>query len=577
MSSPVPQRPHPGTALGRAVGTVRRSLGWVALFTFFLNLLTLTSSVYMLQVYDRVLASRSGATLLFLTLFAAACLATLAALEVVRSRLLVRIGARFDAQLSGLVFSSTLSGGKSSRSLRDLEQIRTFATGATTLSLLDAPWMPVYIGLVYVLHPWLGHVALAGGLVLFALALWNEAATREPLKEAGAEIAAGTKFAELSARNADVIRAMGMLPGLSRVWRQRHDFGLGLQGVASDRAANVAGVAKAVRLFLQIAILGVGAWLVIRQESTGGVMIAASIIMGRGLAPVEAAIGGWRSFLAARESYRRLVAEFGAMQDEPAPMELPRPRGSLQFEGVSAAPPDSRKLTVQDMTFKLEAGACLGITGSSGAGKSTLARLAVGVWRPAAGVVRLDGANVADWRREDLGPHIGFLPQDIELFPGTVAANIARFGEVSALKVVEAAELVGAHHMILSLPQGYDTVIGPAGANLSGGQRQRIGLARAFYGNPAIVVLDEPTSNLDAEGEAAVRQAMDQSRQQGRTVIVIAHRPALLGGTDRLMVVLQGRIVSFGPTQEVMPQITRRVVVRPEDLLPGLATGGRRG
>lgn len=577
MLSPVVQRPGSGTALGRAVQSVRRSLRWVALFTFFLNLLALTSSVYMLQVYDRVLASRSGPTLFFLTAFAAACLGTLALLEVVRSRLLVRIGAQFDARLSGLAFSTTLVDGKSGRSLRDLEQVRTFATGSTVLSLLDAPWMPVYIGLIYLLHPWLGHVALAGGVLLFVLALCNETATREPLKEAGAEIAAGARFAELAARNADVIRAMGMLPGLTRLWRQRHDFGLGLQAVASDRAANIAAIAKASRQFLQVAILGVGAWLVIRQESTGGVMIAASIVMGRALAPLENAIGSWRSFLAARESYRRLVAEFGAAEPAAESMPLPRPRGTLQFEGVGAVPPESRRATLQDVSFKLEAGQCLGITGSSGAGKSTLVRLAVGSWKPAAGVVRLDGANVADWDREDLGPHIGFLPQDIELFPGTVAANIARFGETNALKVVEAAELVGAHHMILSLPQGYDTVIGPSGANLSGGQRQRIGLARAFYGNPALVVLDEPTSNLDAEGEAAVRQAMETWRRQGRTLIVVAHRPAVLGGTDRLMVVLQGRIAAFGPTQEVMPNITRRVVARPEDLLPAIAARGPHG
>lgn len=552
------------TPLGRAMAAVRSTLVWVAFFSFFVNLLALTSSIYMLQIYDRVLASQSRATLLGLSIFAAACLLTLAGLEVVRSRLLVRLGARLDAQLSGLLFHKTLSGGRNGQSLRDLEQVRGFSTGSTMLSLLDAPWMPIYILLVYALHPWLGHVALLGGVVLFALGLWNEKATRAPLAEAGQEMAAGARFAELAARNAEAVRAMGMLPGLTRLWRQRHDYGIGLQGVASDRAAHVAAWAKSARLMLQIAILGVGALLVIRGESTAGAMIAASIIMGRGLAPLESAIGGWRSFLQARESYGRLAEDLGQQQPNNAEsMPLPAPKGQLVFEGVSAGPPNARRLTVQNLNFSLDAGTCLGITGPSAAGKSTLARLAIGVWPAAMGTVRLDGVNVADWKREELGPHVGYLPQDIELFPGTVAANIARFGEIDSERVVEAAQLAGAHAMILTLPEGYDTVIGPAGANLSGGQRQRIGLARAFYGNPALVVLDEPTSNLDAEGEAAVRQAIEELRRRKRTVLVVAHRPALLGGTDKLLVVVNGQVAKFGATQETMPQITRRVTMAP--------------
>ncbi len=559
----------------RALQIVRSTLWTVAFFSFFINLLALTGSVYMLQVYDRVLASRSIPTLVYLTIFAAGCLAVLSALEVVRSRLLVRMGVRFDVQLSGLVFTRTLQGGRSGRSLRDLEQLRTFFSGATTLSLLDAPWMPVYIGLIYLLHPWLGHVALIGGLLLLALGVWNERSTRDALAEAGKEIAAGGQFAELSGRNAEVIRAMGMLPALTRIWRRRHDFGLGLQGLASDKAANVAAVAKALRLFLQVAILGVGAWLVILQQSTAGVMIAASIVMGRGLAPLEAAIGSWRQVLASREAYRRLLQDVGAVADEPEAMALPKPVGRLVFEDVSGSPPEGRRLTVQGVSFKLEAGTCLGITGPSGAGKSSLVRLAMGVWRPVSGTVRLDDVNVADWRREDVGPHIGYLPQDIELFPGTVADNIGRFGALDPDLVVEAARLAGAHAMILTLPQGYDTVIGPVGANLSGGQRQRIGLSRAFYGMPPLIILDEPTSNLDAEGETAVRQAMGVLRAQGRTLIVIAHRPAVLGGTDQLMVVMEGRIASFGPTSDVMPAITRRVIARPE--VVGESTEGTNG
>ncbi|MBX3680387.1 type I secretion system permease/ATPase [Cognatazoarcus halotolerans] len=549
------------TPFRRAMDGARSALRQICFFSFFINLLMLTSSIYMLQVYDRVLASRSEYTLLYLTLFAAACLATLAALEVVRSRMLVRMGVRFDAQLSGLVFTRTLSKGRNGEALRDLDTLRTFLTSAQILSLLDAPWMPIYLGLVYVLHPMLGHVAAAGAVFLFLLGLWNERSTRDVLAEAGGDLAASTRFAELSARNSEAVRAMGMVPGLSAIWRKQHDRGLGLQGVASDRAANVAAIAKSVRFLLQIAILGVGAWLVIQEQTTAGVMIAASIIMGRGLAPVEAAIGGWRAFLSARQSHARLFKEFGTEEADKEAMPLPRPTGEVVFESVIGGPPDARKATVRDLNFRLEPGTCLGITGPSGAGKSTLMRLAIGVWRPISGVVRLDGVNIAEWRREDVGPHVGYLPQDIELFPGSIAENIARFGEIDPDKVVDAAQLAGAHQIILAMPGGYDAQIGPGGVNLSGGQRQRIGLARAFYGRPPLIVLDEPTSNLDAMGETAVRQAIDALRAEGRTLMVIAHRPAVLGGTDKLMVVQDGQVAGMGDTAELMPQITRRVVM----------------
>lgn len=565
---PIGKQARPETLFRQAMDGARATLRQVTFFSLFVNLLMLTSSIYMLQVYDRVLASRSTATLLFLTLFAVVCLITLAALEVVRSRLLVRMGTRFDAHLAGPVFRRTLSTGRDGQALRDVDTLRSFLTSSQILSLLDAPWVPIYVGLIYVLHPMLGHVALVGAIILFGLGLWNERITRQPLSEAGKSLAASAQFAEVSARNAEAIRAMGMLPGLSAIWRKHHDLGLGLQGIASDRGADVSAIAKSTRFVLQIAILGAGAWLVIAEETTAGVMIAASIIMGRGLAPVESAIGGWKAFLHARQAHARLLADYGDMTEATDAMPLPPPRGDLVFEGVAGGPPNARKATVRELNFRLAAGTCLGITGPSGAGKSSVARLAVGVWRPLAGVVRLDGVNIADWAREDVGPHIGYLPQDIELFPGTVADNIARFGEADPQKVVEAAQLAGAHTIILELPQGYDSQIGPGGINLSGGQRQRVALARAFYGKPALIVLDEPTSNLDAEGENAVRQAMDTLRTSGHTLIVIAHRPAVLGGTDQLMVIQRGQVGVFGPTAEVMPQITRRVVARPAPEAP---------
>jgi PrtD family type I secretion system ABC transporter len=555
----------PLTPLTRATTEAKRILGRVAGFSFLINLLMLVSPLYMLQIYDRVLSSGSGPTLLYLTIFAAACLVTMAALELVRSRILVRLGGKLDKLLSREVFTTVLSNGRTGQLFRDLDNLRSFLTGAGMLSLLDSPWTPVYIALVYVLHPMLGHVALAGAIVLFILGLLNERATRTPLMKAGMEMAASTQFAELSARNSDVVHAMGMLPGLQAVWRKWHDSGLRLQAEASDRAGEIAATAKFVRIFLQVAILGVGAYYVIGQEITAGVMIAASIIMGRGLAPVESAIGAWRGFLQAREGYGRIKEELEKNAYGVEPMPLPAPSGALSLENVIAIPPGGKKPVINNISADLKAGVSLGITGPSAAGKSSLARLIVGAWKPFSGTVRLDGVNLATWKREEVGPHIGYLPQDIELFPGTVAENIARFGRVDSSQVVEAAMLAGAHQMILELPDGYDTIIGPAGNNLSGGQRQRIGLSRAFYGFPPLIVLDEPSSNLDAEGEAAVRQAIDALRAMGKTVVVIAHRPSLLGGTNVMMVIQRGVVTSFGPTHQVMPQITRPVgaVVEP--------------
>lgn len=550
--------------LTRATGEAKRVLGRVAGFSFLINLLMLVSPLYMLQIYDRVLSSGSGPTLLYLTLFAAACLVTMAALELVRSRILVRLGGKLDGLLSREVFTSVLTNGRTGQSFRDLDNLRAFLTGAGMLALLDAPWTPVYIALVYVLHPMLGHVALAGAIILFVLGLLNERATRAPLMKAGMEMAASTQFAELSARNSDVVHAMGMLPGLQSVWRKRHDTGLRLQAEASDRAGEIAATAKFVRIFLQVAILGVGAYYVIEHEVTAGVMIAASIIMGRGLAPVESAIGAWRGFLQAREGYGRLKEELEKNLRGDDPMSLPAPTGALSLENVVAIPPGGQRPVINNISAQLKAGVSLGITGPSAAGKSSLARLIVGVWKPLSGTVRLDGVNIATWQREEVGPHIGYLPQDIELFPGTVAENIARFGRIDSSLIVEAATLAGAHSMILELPDGYDTIIGPAGNNLSGGQRQRIGLARAFYGMPSLIVLDEPSSNLDAEGEAAVRQAIDALRAMGKTVVVIAHRPSLLGGTNVMMVIQRGTVTSFGPTHQVMPLIARPVETAPE-------------
>jgi len=554
-----------GTVLDQAFAASKRILYVVAFFSFFINLLMLTAPLYMLQVYDRVLVSRNENTLIYLTIVALGALLTMALLEWVRSRVLVRVGTRFDNDLSNIVLTKSLSSGINSQPFRDLNTVRTFFSGSSLLALFDAPWMPLYLVAIYSLHPMLGHLALFGAGVLFILALTNEAITKNPLQESSNETNAANNFIDTSSRNTDAVRAMGMLAGLKNIWRDHYNAGLALQVVASDRAGVISSIAKMFRFSLQVGILGIGAYLAIQQIITPGVMIAASIIMARALAPVEASINGWRGFLLARASYSRLNDVLKDYQDDSDKMSLPKPKGDLLLEYVCANPPNSDRTILSNISFSLPAGASLGITGPSTAGKSSLAKLIVGVWEPFTGHVRLDHAEISQWPSDQLGPYIGYLPQDIELFPGSVAENIARFGEINPKAVVEAAKLAAAHELILELPDGYETKIGEQGQNLSGGQRQRIGLARALYGEPSLIVLDEPTSNLDAEGEAAVRNALQKLKQMQKTVIVIAHRPTLIGGVDYLAVLQKGTLTAFGLTNEILPKITRRTVTKVEN------------
>jgi ATP-binding cassette, subfamily C, type I secretion system permease/ATPase len=545
--------------LDLALRNVRSALGAVLFFSMCINLLMLTSPMYMLQIYDRVLVSRNPDTLILLTIVATIALITYGILQYIRGSVLVRISGRIDNALSSKVFTSVLNTGKGVQSFKDLDAVRGFLTGNSLLSLFDAPWTPLYIALVYYLHPLLGHVVLVGAIVLLVLAVSNEFITRKLLQISGVELSQANRFAEISSHNRDAIQAMGMLPGLTTMWRRWHDRGIALQALASDRMSLIAGSAKFVRIYIQIGILGVGAYLAINEFITPGVMIAASIIGGRALSPVEQAITGWRSFLLARQSRTRLQKHLAEFALEKEKMPLPDPKGDIVFDNVYAKPPGSEKMVVSGVNFKLDSGTVLGITGPSAAGKSSIARLLVGVWKPLSGHVRLDQAELIQWENSQLGPHIGYLPQDVELFAGTVAENIARFGDMDPEAVVDAAKLAGANETILTLSNGYDTFIGADGENLSGGQRQRIGIARAFYRFPALIILDEPTSNLDATGEALVRQALQELKNRGSTVVVIAHRPTLIGGVDLLLVVQQGTVSHFGPVSEVLPQITRRI------------------
>ncbi|MFC7335441.1 type I secretion system permease/ATPase [Rhodocista pekingensis] len=556
-------RTKPKTELTLALKACGGGFAMAGVFSFFINMLMLVSPLYMLQVYDRVLGSRSEATLLMLTIVIVGLLAVMGALELLRSRVLVRISNRIDTRLAErlfeIVYERALRLPQASRSqpLADLLTLRQFLTGQGLFAFFDAPWAPLYMAVVFLLHPLLGIIAVCGAVILVALAIATEMLTRKPLAQANQEQMLGSQFAETNLRNAEVLEAMGMLPGIRRRWYDRHRKMLTLQAIASDRAGAISSMTKFVRITLQSLILGAGAWLAIRHEITPGVMIAASIIVGRALAPVEQAIGTWKLLLQARSAYERLTEMFQKLPPRPQPMPLPAPTGALAVEGLVAIPPGSTVPALRGISFQVEAGETIGIIGPSAAGKSTLVRMLVGVWPAYAGKIRLDGADIGQWDRTQLGPHIGYLPQDVELFSGTIAENISRFGSVDPDKVVAAARMAGVHDLIVRLPQGYDTQIGEGGSVLSGGQRQRVALARALYGDPVLVILDEPNSNLDDEGESALVRAMAQLRERGATVLIVAHRPSVLTSVDKIIVLRDGAIQMFGPRADVMARFAR--------------------
>ena len=547
-----------------ALGKSRGAFFMTGVFSFFINLLMLTAPLYMLQIYDRVLASRSEPTLIVLTILAGGLLLVMGGLDLIRSRVLVRVGVKMDGLLNARVFSAVFAQalrgarGQRAQALRDLDSLRQFLTGPGPFAFFDAPWAPLYLAVVFLFHPVLGFIALAGAVVLFTMALVNELVTRRPLQLANAQSIAANGFAEASLRNAEVLEALGMLPAIRQRWTAQHNQGLALQATASDRAATLTSWSKALRISLQVAILGAGAALAIQQIITPGVMIAASILMGRALAPVEQAIGQWRHFVGARQSYRRLNELLQAVPEAAERLTLPKPEGRLSVEGLVAAPPGRQKAVLKGVSFALEPGEALGVIGPSASGKSTLARNLVGVWAPQSGAVRLDGAEVQGWDAEELGPYLGYLPQDVELFAGNVAENISRFSaEATPEAVVAAARGAGVHEMILQLDQGYDSEIGEQGSVLSGGQRQRVGLARALYGEPALVVLDEPNANLDAAGDEALTQAILGLKARGAAVVVMAHRPSAIAAVDKLLMLREGRVEAVGPKEEVLAKVTK--------------------
>ncbi|MGC1506296.1 MAG: type I secretion system permease/ATPase [Sulfitobacter sp.] len=556
------------TPLAQAYGRFRAVFGATILFSFFSNILMFIGPLYMLQVYDRVLASRNELTLIMISAIAVALLVTYGLLEFIRSKLLVRAGLQFDDMLANPAFNRVIrnqlaapnSGAQVT--LQDVDRVREFMTGGGILAFFDAPWVPLFLVLCFAFHPWLGMVATIGAIVIFALALANEFATRGLLQEAGAANQGASHFVTTTMQNVEVIRALGMEKQLTKRWLKQHDNVLDKQAKASGRAGAVMASTKFVRMTLQIAILGTGAYLAILQEISPGIMIAASIVMGRALAPVEQAVGQWKQFVAARQAHKRLTQIFGTFDDEEERMQLPSPKGNLTVQGLVATAPGSkpgmsgsRPALLKGVSFSVNQGEVLAVIGPSGSGKSTLVRHLVGAMQPQAGSVRLDGTELHHWDAEQLGRHMGYMPQDVKLFRGSVAENISRFVEGPGdEEIVAAAQLSGAHEMIQSLGEGYDTDVGDGGQSLSGGQRQRVGLGRAVFRNPNVIVLDEPNSNLDSVGEQALAACIQEMKTRGKTVILVTHKANLLALSDKVLMLVNGSVEKFGPTREMFAQ-----------------------
>jgi len=554
------QRRRPSD-LQQALAACRSTIWVLAGFSLVINLLMLTSPLYMLQVYDRVLTSGSLGTLTLITALAAASLLLLAAIDTLRSSVTIRMSIWLNDRLGPVILengvrSKLLGDGSGGQGLRDLSQIQSFMASQGLTVFFDAPWTPVFLLIIWILHPALGITAVTAALLLLGLSIANEYITRQPTLTSNLAQIAASQQAEATIRNAEVVRAMGMLPILTERWRKSNQAALRATQRAAERGGILLGLTKFVRFFVQIAILGLGATLVLRSEVSGGAMIAASILLSRALAPVELAMTSWRHFGSARIAYGRLKARLQALPAESERIRLPAPLGYLTIDQVSYGPTNSRSPVLQGVSFVARPGEAIAVIGPSASGKSTLCRLLVGIASPNAGKIRLDGSELGHWDVDQLGQHIGYLPQDVELFAGTVAENIARFDpDADDSAIIAAATLAHAHDMIQQLPDGYETQIGDGGMRLSGGQRQRIGLARAVYGNPKLIILDEPNANLDQAGESALAAAVSELKQQGATLIIVGHRPSTLAQANKILLLRDGRVDLFGPRDEVLQRM----------------------
>ena len=551
--------------LQKALGLCRKSFATAGFFSLFINFLMLVPAIYMLQLYDRVLTSGSQSTLLMLTLIMLLLLITMGTLEWVRGQILIRVGVRLELLLNkrlfGLTFKQALftNGRTGSQPLDDLTELRTFLTTNGLFAFFDAPWLPIYIAVMFMFHEWFGWMAVGTAIILGILAVVTEKLTNKDIANATSLAGAGKGLVNKNLRNAEVVESMGMLEGIQEGWQKGTNKVLQLQARASSNYSMVSSISKTIRVVAQSLVLGMGAYLAVMQEISPGLMIAGSILLGRALAPIDLMIGSWKGFVSARGVYSRLNKLLLEIPKEEEKMSLPAPDGQITVDNIMVAAPGQRKPILMGVNFSLEAGESLGIIGPSGSGKSVLARALLGIWPAISGKVRLDGVDIFSWDRRELGPHIGYLPQDIELFQGTVAENISRFSVLSSDKVVAAAKLADVHEMILKLSQGYDTVIDAVGGVLSGGERQRVGLARAVYGDPKLVLLDEPNSNLDELGEMALQNAIDALKEKKTTVIVITHRRGILSELDKILLMRDGRMLSFAPRDEALKQSQQQV------------------
>jgi ATP-binding cassette subfamily C protein EexD len=553
-----PARHAPAKEIRTALACCRQSFVAVAVFSCGINVLFLVPAVYMLQVYDRVLTSGSQATLLMLTLIVLFLLATLGALEWVRTQIMVRVSQRIDALLGDRLFDLSFrqalaSGGVQSgaQPLQDLQALRQFATGPGLLAFFDAPWMPLYLLVMFAMHPWFGWLGVLSAAALLCISIANERSTAALLKSANQSASANQALLARTLRNAEAIEALGMLGNLRRRFRERSNEVIATQSRASAKGGRWVTLSRWLRLTLQSLALGLGAYLALANEISAGMLIAGAILLGRALYPIDQLTGVWKHFVNAREQYARIDEWLRRLPKAAERMALPAPTGRVSAESITVIPPGAQLPALRSVSFELAAGEVVGVVGPSAAGKTTLARVLLGIWPATHGKMRLDGADVYGWSRLELGPHLGYLPQDVELFDGTIAENIARFGAADSEQVVAAARLAGVHEMVLRFPQGYDTVIGPSAGVLTGGQRQRIALARALYGDPKLVVLDEPNSSLDEAGDSALLAALLALKARRTTVIVISHRTGVLPAIDKLLVLKEGQVAAFGPRDEV--------------------------
>ena len=557
--------------LGDALRACRSAFIGVGVMSCIINLLYLTGSIFMLEVYDRVLPSRSVPTLVGLIVLASGLYIGQGILDLIRGRILGRIGTSLDEALNARVFDTVVRlplivGGRNEglQPLRDLDNVRAFLGSMGPGAFFDLPWLPFYLAICFAFHVLIGLTALVGAIILVSLTLVTEVMSRQPAREAMGLAARRNDLAAASRRNAEVLVAMGMAGRLNQRWGDANEKYLAGNQRASDVAGGLGAIAKVLRMMLQSAVLAVGAYLVIHQEATAGIIIAGSILSARALAPVDLTIAHWKGFVAARQSWHRLNRLLDEMPARPVPTLLQNPTSSLSVEGLGIAAPGDQKVIVQDVTFALTAGSGLGIIGPSGSGKSSLVRALVGVWQPFRGKVRLDGAALDQWSSDVLGRHIGYLPQDVELFGGTVAQNISRFDpEAKSDAIIAAAKEAGVHDMIIKMRDGYNTQVGEQGAALSAGQAQRVALARVLYGDPFLIVLDEPNSNLDTEGDEALTRAVRGARERSAIVVVVAHRPIGIEGVDQILVLKDGRMQAFGPKEQVLAQVLQPRVAAP--------------